>query len=255
MRDSMTTLDQIIAEAQREGKFEDLEGKGKPLVIDTSPDAVIKGILKEANVSLAPEWITLASEIERLLEQERQLLETYAAAAEADVAALMGSGGPAAAEATPSEQLLTEEPRRRGWRALIGPLARKRPDTPARPLREEPTVGAFQRRWDQTLEQYAALLHQLNRKIRRFNQIVPLTNRQRGLLPVRERLDAFTERFPRLARAEDGTVRLERGHVPASLLAPPAEPQERMRPKRDVLEAKALLGMTERGRKPPPPIG
>src|SRR5207244_1117915 len=85
-----------------EGKFEDLQGKGKPLVIDTSPDAVIKGILKEANVTLAPEWITLASEIERLLEQEQQLLESYATAAEADLAVLMGSGELAAAEATAS---------------------------------------------------------------------------------------------------------------------------------------------------------
>jgi DnaJ-like protein len=255
MRDPMTTLDQIIAEAQREGKFEDLEGKGKPLVIDTSPDAVIKGILKEANVLLTPEWITLASEIERLLEQEQQFLESYATAAAADMAALMSSGEPAAAEASPSEQPLTEEPRRRGWRALIAPLAGKRPDTPARRSREEPTVGAFQRRWDQTLERYAALLHELNRKIRRFNQIVPLVHRQRGLLPVRERLEAFTERFSRLARAADGTVRPERGHVPASLVAPPVDPQESRRPKRDVLEAKALWGMTERGRKPPPPIG
>ena len=64
MRDPTIGLDQIIADAQQEGKFEDLEGEGKPLVIDTSPDAVIKGILKEANVSMAPEWIPLTCEID-----------------------------------------------------------------------------------------------------------------------------------------------------------------------------------------------
>ena len=48
MRDPVSAVDQIITEAQNEGKFADLRGKGEPLVIDTSPDAVIKGILKEA---------------------------------------------------------------------------------------------------------------------------------------------------------------------------------------------------------------
>ena len=66
MPDPMLALDKIISEAQREGKFEDLPGKGKPLETDTSPDAAIKGVLKEANLSVAPEWITLAIEIDHL---------------------------------------------------------------------------------------------------------------------------------------------------------------------------------------------
>jgi hypothetical protein len=255
MRDPTLGLDKIITDAQKEGKFEDLRGKGQRLVIDTSPDAVVRSILKEANVSIAPEWITLAGEIDRLLDQEQQLLQTYATAAEVDEAALLGSGGPAAADATTPEEPAAHQPLRRGWRALVAPPSWKRRDAPAPRLGDEVTVGAFQRRWDLTLEQYAALLHQLNRQIRRFNQIVPLAHRQRALLPVRERLEAFTERFPRLARAEEGAVRRERGHVPAVLLDAPAEPQDNMRPKRDVLQAMALLRTTPRGRKPPPAIG
>jgi DnaJ-like protein len=254
MRDPTVGLDKIITDAQKEGKFEDLRGKGQRLVIDPSPDAVVKGILKEANVSVAPEWITLAGEIDRLLEQEQQLLQTYATAAEADQAVLLARGRPAADAITPEEPA-TNQPLQRGWRALVVSLTRKRPGMPAPRTDDEVTVGAFQRRWDLTLEQYAALLHQLNRQIRRFNQIVPLAHRQRALLPVRERLESFTERFPRLARGEDGTVRRERGHVPAVLLAAPAEPQDNMRPKRDALQAVALLRTTRRGRKPPPPIG
>ena len=251
MRDPMSALEQIIADAQQEGKFEDLQGKGKPLVIDTSPDAVIKGILKEANVSMAPEWITLACEIDRLLEQEEQLLQSYAAAAEAEQAALMGAGAPAAPVTTPGPPA-TSEPRRRGWRALVAPLAGQRSDPPARRSPDEPIVGAFQRRWDLTLERYAALLHDLNRKIRRFNQIVPLAHRQRALLPVQERLKAFAGRFPRPARAEDGTLRLERGFIPAALLSPPPEPEDAAKPKRDVLRAAALQRMRQGDRKPPP---
>jgi hypothetical protein len=248
-------LDKIITDAQKEGKFADLRGKGKPLVIDTSPDAIVKSILKEANVSVAPEWITLASEIDRLLEQEQQLLQTYATAAEADQAALMESGGPVAARATTPGEPATNEPRRLGWHALVAWLAGKRADTPAPRSPDEVTASTFQRRWDLTLEQYAALLHRLNRQLRRFNQIVPLAHRQRALRPVRERLEAFTERFPRLTRAADGMLRPERGHVPASLLAPPPEAEEGARRKRDVLQAAALLRTTKRGRKPPPPIG
>jgi Domain of unknown function (DUF1992) len=247
MRDPMKGLDRIIAEAQEEGKFEDLPGKGKPLVIDPSPDAVVKGILKHANVSMAPEWITLACEIDRLLEQEEQLLQSYAAAVEAEQAMLLNSAAtvPVAEPGPPS----SPKPRRAGWRAAISALF-ARPLARPTPRRDE-ALAAFQGRWDLTLERYAALLHEVNRKIRRFNPIVPMDSRQRALLPLRERLEAFVDRFPRLARAEDGTVRPERGHIPASLLAPP-EADESARPKRDVLQTAALLQLRQGGRKPPP---
>src|SRR5713226_5360740 len=101
MRDPTTGLDKVITDAQQEGNFEDLPGKGKPLVIDTSPDAVIKGILKEANVSVAPEWVRLACEIDRLIEDEEKLLRSYAATYEAGRTALAGGDTlPAATEPT-----------------------------------------------------------------------------------------------------------------------------------------------------------
>src|SRR5438874_9305167 len=100
MRDPTKGLDKVITDAQQEGKFDDLPGKGKPLVIDTSPDAVIKGLLKEANVSFAPEWIHLANDIDRLFEEEQQLLQRYAATYEAAVALLAATSAspPAASE-------------------------------------------------------------------------------------------------------------------------------------------------------------
>lgn len=254
MRDPMSAVDEIINRAQKEGKFEDLRGKGKPLVIDTSPDAVIKGILKEANVSVAPEWITLAREIDQLFEQEQQLLQTYAAAAEAEQETLLGGGGPLAAALTAPEQPATNKARRPGWPTLVAPFSRKQTSAPVQKLQDDQALVGFQHRWDQTLERYAALLHDLNRKIRRFNQIVPLAHRQRAPLPVRERLDAFTDRFPCLARSADETVDPERGQVPASLLSPPPEAEGGVTRKRDVLQAAALQRM-RRGDRKPPPIG
>src|SRR5256885_15963398 len=97
MRDPTKGLDKVITDAQQEGKFEDLPGKGKPLVIDTSPDAVIKGLLKEANVSFAPEWVRLACDIDRLLAEEAQLLQSYTGTYEADRAPLAAGAGTAPA--------------------------------------------------------------------------------------------------------------------------------------------------------------
>ena len=243
MRDPMKGLEQIIAEAQQEGKFEDLPGKGKPLVIDTSPDAVIKGLLKEANVSFAPEWVRLACDIDRLLAEEAQLLQSYTGTYEADRAALAaGAGTPAAAPA----------PRRRWWPVIAGRSPGRPSPAPGAGARRERTLAAFQRDWDRMLARYAALLHEGNHKIRRFNQIVPLANRQRASLPVKECLEAFIERFPRLARAEDGTVQPERSPVPASLLVPPPEAEDTVTRKRDVLQSVALQRSRQMGRKPPP---
>src|SRR3954468_567944 len=115
MRDPTKGLEKVITEAQQEGKFEDLPGKGKPLVIDTSPDAVIKGLLKEANVSLAPEWARLATDIDRLLEEEEQLLQRYAATYQADSALLdAGTGSPGESLTQPA----SPAPNRPWWRVI-----------------------------------------------------------------------------------------------------------------------------------------
>src|SRR4051794_34905592 len=115
MRDPMKGLEKAITEAQQEGKFEDLPGKGKPLVIDTSPDAVIKGLLKEANVSLAPEWARLATDIDRLLEEEEQLLQRYAATYQADLA-LLGAGAGSLQE--PLNRAASPVPARPWWHLI-----------------------------------------------------------------------------------------------------------------------------------------
>lgn len=256
MRDPLSAIDKIIADAQEEGKFEDLPGKGKPLVIDTSPDAVIRGVLKEANIVWAPEWIRLASEIDELLAEIERVLESYAGEYAAERAALPASPAPAATAALPQRattRVAPTAPRRPRWWYLIAARFAG-PPSPALAdrMRDAQAVAAFQRRWDRALERYASLLHVGNRKIRRFNRVVPLANRQRGLLLVQERLEAFVERFPRPERAEDGSLRFIRGTIPAALLAPPSEDQDAAGRSRDVLQSVALQRLRQGGRRPPP---
>jgi hypothetical protein len=259
MRDHLAGIDQTIREAQQEGKFDDLEGKGKPLALDTSPDAVIKGLLKEANVK--PEWIELGNQLQGLREESERLLETYAAAHAAEQSALTPAGAaevgptgqhPRPTSGPPAAQAKAQSMRRGpfGWRALAGRVAGPPPSRAAEADDGEALV-AFHRRWDSTLARYASVLHEINRRQRRFNQVVPFADRQRALIPVAERLEAFVGRFSRLARAEDGILRPVRGSVAPALLTPPEDPEERLS-KRDLRQAAAIQGMRRLGRRPPP---
>jgi hypothetical protein len=249
MPDPTVGVDQIINEAQRDGKFDDLPGKGKPLEIDTSPDAVVKGLLKHANVSVAPEWIRLAAEIDRLLEEDERALAEDAARYTADRAALEEADRALAEDAcrAPEQESANWSTRLRHWlRPGPAPLTAE--------ARRAEALNTLNRHWERALERHAARLHACNRKLRRFNQIVPFSYRQRPPLPVQERLEAFIDRFQRAERGPDGALQWVRGHVPAVLLTPPLEPEEGASRPRDVLQAAALLRM-HRGQKPPPPIG
>jgi Domain of unknown function (DUF1992) len=250
MPDPMSAFDKIINEAQREGKFEDLPGKGKPLEIDTSPDAALKGVLKEANVSVAPEWITLAVAIDHLLEQGEQALERYAEAYAADRAMILESLAPAP-RPSPDEQP-DPAPTIRWWRAVACRWQEARSDSLTAEAQQAEAVAALRRRWERELARHAAWLHDCNRKIRRFNQIVPVANRQRALLPVRERLEAFVARFPRPERAPDGGWRWVQAAVPESLLIPPPEDQQAGARPRDPLQVAALKHVSQRARRTPP---
>src|SRR5436305_1261060 len=139
MRDPTKGLEKVITEAHQEGKFADLPGKGKPLVIDTSPDAVIKGLLKEANVSLAPEWARLAGDIDRLLEEEQQLLQRYAVTYGSDLALLSAGVGNHAS--TPESAAQTT----RGWTAIARWIFRKRPSEPPARARTPRSLADAQR--------------------------------------------------------------------------------------------------------------
>ncbi|MFD1676211.1 DUF1992 domain-containing protein [Alicyclobacillus fodiniaquatilis] len=62
-RGRMSWMDKMIAEQQEKGAFDQLEGRGKPLNIrlDDPPEAVLNGILKNADAR--PAWVDLQHEI------------------------------------------------------------------------------------------------------------------------------------------------------------------------------------------------
>jgi hypothetical protein len=226
-------IEQSIREAFAEGKFDDLEGKGKPLVLDPSPDAVVRNLLKNANV--VPEWIVLASEIDRGLQDLETQLADYEREREAALAALPDPG-----TSVPASQ-----PRR------LGRLLVRRRQATAPPVSIDEAVAAVNRRWDWTLARHAERLHALNRKIRRFNLIVPLVDRQRHLISVDEHFDRFAERFPRLLVAPGGVAKSVRGSIPPELRRPPQKADDAVY-KRDLSQSEALHQMRNFGKRPPP---
>lgn len=252
MHDPIAGIEKIIQEAQQEGKFDDLEGKGKPLALDTSPDAVIKNLLKEANVK--PEWIEIEQRIDRLLAEAETLREAFAREAQETRARLIARQGGACIDGAQSLPA-----RRRG--GLLAWLFRGDPTwarggkdrvPPPPQAWQSDALAAYHRRWEVTLRRYATLLHRANREIRRYNLVVPLIWRQRAPVPLGERLAAFAERVPCLAPGPDGSLQPTPGVVPASLLAPPQEDASEARFRRDLRQAAALQQMRRFGRRPPP---
>ena len=76
-RDWESAIDQQIREAQEQGKFDNLPGKGKPLDLSTNPFAqdqeLAFKILKDAGH--APEWIEAGKAIRRRLTLAQERLE------------------------------------------------------------------------------------------------------------------------------------------------------------------------------------
>jgi len=202
---SRITVEEAIQEAQKEGKFANLPGRGKPLHLDPSPDAVVKNLLKEANVK--PEWIEVAQEIEKL---ECAAASVFTAYEQQYTAELVGF-----------EQEVREWKRaddtstwRRWWhRWFHGPrLERQLCDR----------IEAFNCRCDVTLARYASYLHQANAKIRRYNDLVPIAGRQRGLIEVGEKLRNFAGKFPHVVATPEG-FDFVRCDIPQAVLQAPYE--------------------------------
>lgn len=239
MREPKRTMDQIIQEAQAEGKFDNLEGMGKPLVLDPSPDAVIQNLLKEAGVK--PDWIEAEVAVDKVLAEAEALLARFEAEADVLRRRLLAPPPPAPEADTPA---------RAAWSARL--LARLAPGPAPVLVTLADEVATYHRRWETRLEQYAALLHRANTLIRRFNLIVPIVQRQRAPIYVSDRLEAFAGRFPCYERGPEGALREVRGVVPSRLLEPPKEESADAAGKRDLRQAAAMYQVRRFGRRPPP---
>jgi hypothetical protein len=149
--------DRKIRDAQEEGVFDNLPGKGKPLNLDFDPrvppeQRAAYRLMKEAR--LLPDWIELEKEIRQRRERLEEGVESFARRREEAVAAL-------------------------------GPKAR----------REDEEL--LDRRREALLVHVAREYRELNALIDRFNLMVPVRSRQRVRFRLQEQLELLEERFPR----------------------------------------------------------
>lgn len=189
-------VEEVIREAMAEGKFANLPGEGRPLRLDPSPDAVVKGILRHARYN--PDWADVGLSIERTLQNAEAICSRYSAVYEADCRHLRELQAASAASPVAG---------RRRWRQSANP------DYAA----ARAAAAELLARRRLTLSRYAALLHQANALIRRYNSLMPVAGQQRVLLVVETMLAEFLRRFPR-PDATGAEVEL----VAPELLCPPA---------------------------------
>lgn len=151
--------DRKIRDAQEEGAFGNLPGKGQPLNLDYDPRVppelrAAYRMMKDAQ--LLPDWIQLDKEIRQRQAHWADRVEAYAARREEDVARRPARGG-------------------KGYDADLD-RARER-----------------------FLYRAAEGLCELNRMIDRLNLMVPAISRQRLRIDVAERLEELETRFPRFS--------------------------------------------------------
>jgi hypothetical protein len=156
--------DRKIRDAQEEGVFDNLPGKGQPLNLDFDPrvppeQRAAYRLMKEAR--LVPGWIEIEKDIRERFEKLSAALDEFSVRREEAVRAL-------------------SEPRRREDEELLD------------------------RRRDLFLLQTAQASWELNRIIDRFNLLVPIQSRQRLRIRIRERIAEMEARFPRFHAYEPG---------------------------------------------------
>jgi hypothetical protein len=157
-------VDEIIRRAMDEGRFDHLEGAGKPLNLAAKGRTdVAFGILKDAG--FCPPWMALAREIDADLAELDRTKQSLIARYDAAVRAVASS--PATA-AQPALLRAVNEARAAAICAIASALAR------------------------------------INANIASFNLQVPLSRSQRALVPARARLCRLAERCPALAVQLDG---------------------------------------------------
>lgn len=194
-------VEEAIQEAQRDGRFSNLPGRGQRLNIDPSPDAVVNNLLKDAHVR--PEWIEVGCLIDALQEKTTRYCEQFRRQYESEWQKLTAQG--------PKAQCLT------GWRRWWHILWHGSGNRLQSQKHGDP-INNLNRRCKSGITRYAALLHETNVQIRRFNYLVPQRDLQRHVLPVRERLEEFASNFPQAAQQQDLGVVPMPTEVPTHLL-------------------------------------
>jgi hypothetical protein len=156
--------DRKIRDAQEEGAFDNLPGKGQPLNLEYDPRIppelrVAYRIMKDAN--MLPDWIQLDKDVRQRQERWDAQVSAYTARRAEELAS------------RPS----------RGSKGFDEDLDRTR---------------------DRFLYRATEGLCELNRMIDRLNLIVPAPSRQRLRIDIPARIEALETEFPRLTRSAAG---------------------------------------------------
>lgn len=150
--------DRKVRDAQDEGAFDNLPGKGKPLNLEIDPrvppeQRAAYRLMREAQ--LLPDWIQIDKEIRTRLEQWEARIEQYARGRELDLQRLETSSAPQVKE----------------------------------------TIDRLRERF---LVQAVKSLKEINHQIDRLNLIAPTPAQQKIRIDVEQRITVLDERFPRL---------------------------------------------------------
>jgi hypothetical protein len=166
--------DRKIRDAQEEGLFDNLPGKGQPLNLDFDPRVppelrAAYRMMKDAQ--LLPDWIQLDKEIRQRQSQWEARVEAYAARREEDVARRPARGGKG------YDEDLDRSRERFLYRAAEG-------------------------------------LCELNRMIDRLNLMVPVISRQRLRIDLAGRMEELEAQFPRFSSRTPTAAESWRGLLP-----------------------------------------
>src|SRR5437899_9270314 len=134
-------IDKLIQDAQKDGKFDDLEHKGQPLHVAFGDLAsVANDVMRDAGV--VPEWIELGRAIEALREREIELIADFDRRRAADRAELDAAleALRAADRATPPTEIRNpkSEIRKRACARLLSNWWLRSPEDAAHPATGAP---------------------------------------------------------------------------------------------------------------------
>lgn len=184
-------IDRIIREAMAEGKFDNLEGHGKPLAVGPPGDERAPAFRLLKNAGFSPEWVELEGAIERGRADAAATLERYSAAREAAVAEVTSLCEQLACVGSPCPDT--------GLRRLFGAARRRTRDADRRRLstRLAGAIEDLNRSRDCALEEHLRRLHGINRLVDRLNLTLPARGRQLWREDVAGAGRDLCERFPR----------------------------------------------------------
>jgi hypothetical protein len=211
-------IEEIVRRAQKEGRFEDLPGKGKPLnLAQKQTENPIAALAKEAG--FVPEWARLGKELDESVETINRLKQQWFN-------------------------------RRSAWLQEAKTLLGRKDLAGARQ-----TLRNMERERENVLDDLALRWTRDRRTIQRHNLLVPLAYQQRAVPSPQKQLLAFTEESPEMGVSSDGVEivplpgQSSLGRLLEEAEAKVLEEEGGSRPGMNVERAAAVIGFTSKAKR------